>query len=657
MKIRTMLDHLRRAQDVMQSVHEELRDDVLFAAGDQWMGTEGDRSARGETSYTFNRAPALINPVVNSIKQAPPAIRVIPLGGEATVEICTLTASRIRLLENQCNASRARMVALNSAVTGGFGCWRTIPKKINGTWRPVSESIVAPEDVFPDANSIEPDFSDAQRVFHKKKFSKRALVDAFPDSDWSDRQRIPEDDCDTASDIVDGYEHWYLEGGKLKRALIVGESLVGEDEFGADELGWLSKLPYSFVVGSYHRDEDGTRHYAGVLRYAKADQLAINLSENAWIGDMETRLRARYMVQADALEDNEDEFVEASRRRLPYVTVKDISKVTPITQPDVGSGYQALSATHEHAMQQIAGVGFNTGATIDPVSGKSVKLQQSQAAVATYHFADSLNQAVAHDGQVYLDQLRVYEADGTIRAVLLEDGRTIERAAFGTAEGMELVPDVMRVDLSRGEYGIQISTGPSYGSQLEQMQDLIAELIRSPALAGSAPLLTSLLLKRMAIPESEDIIDALLLTLPPQVQQIMAAKGNKSAIMAQTMSQNQQLQAQMKELTQKLQACEQALQQAQQTIQTKQATAQQDNQAKLAQEDMRSRNDQFVQHQREQHDIRMAAINADAKIAEQYAGEQAKMFPQAPGMVTPQSYDAATGQVDQTMNPFFEMMG
>lgn len=654
MQIRTMLDHLRRAQSAMESVHEELRSDVLFAAGDQWMGSEADRAARGETAYVFNRCQALINPVVNGIKQAPPAIKVIPLGGEATAEICGLIASRIRLLENQCNASRARMLALQNAVTGGFGCWRTIPKKINGKWRPVSESITAPEDVFPDANSIEPDFSDAQRVFHKKKFSKRALVAAFPDSDWAERQRLPnEEDSNTASDIVEGFEHWYVEAGKLHRALIVGEDLVGEDEFGADELGWLSKLPYSFVTGNYHRDEDGTRHYAGVLRYAKADQLAINLSENSWIADLDTRIRSHYMIQADAVEDTEDDFAEASRRRLPYVRIKDLNKIKDIVQPDVGGGYQAFSASHEQAMQQIAGVGFNTGATIDPVSGKSVKLQQSQAAIATYHFADSLNQAVSHDGQVYLDQLRVYESDGSVRAILMEDGKTVERAAFGLDLDGDMIPDVMRVDLTRGEYGIQISNGPSYGSQLEQMQDLIAELIKVPSIAPMAPLLMSLLLKRMAIPESEDIVEAMLVQLPPQMQAVLAAKGNKAAIMAQTITQNQQLQAQLQKMQQDLQACQAALKDAQQAVQTKQATAQQDNQTKLMLEDVRARNDQYARFQEQQHEIRMADIAADAKIAEQYSAEQAKMFPQLPGMITPQTYDAGSGAVSSFEQPAF----
>ena len=128
--IETILRNKQRSEDMMRSVHDEARDNHAFYHGDQWGDKENKRKDMGRTSHVFNILPSYVLPVVNAVKQAPPSIRIQPLGMGAKQEWASLTASRIRMLGQQCQANRAYLHALEDACIGGIGVFRTIPKKI-----------------------------------------------------------------------------------------------------------------------------------------------------------------------------------------------------------------------------------------------------------------------------------------------------------------------------------------------------------------------------------------------------------------------------------------------------------------------------------------------------------------------------------------------
>jgi hypothetical protein len=256
---------------------------------------------------------------------------------------------------------------------------------------------------------------------------------------------------------------------------------------------------------------------------------------------------------------------------------------------------------------------------MDPVSGKSVKLQQSQAAVSTYHYVDSLNAAIEHDGRVYLDQMRVYENDDTVRASLGEDGTTVTQVSFGPG----MVEGAENIDLEGSEFGVAVSTGPSYGSQLEQVQDMVTDLCsRVPALA---PILLPLVVRRMAIPESEDVIQALTLSLPPNVQAMLADKGDKGAQLAQAMSQAQQAGQQVQQLQAQLQQVLQALKESQQALATRGAIQERDNLTKVQIAEIEARNKELLKQMDLDGTLRNGLIlqSAKAQDAEELQAQSA----------------------------------
>ena len=197
---------LKESTDMMCMVHDEYHADESFANGAQWEDPQ-KRKNMGRTVEVFNRVPNLVNGVVNVVKQAPPAIKIIPLGEGAEQEYASIVASRIRAVEQQCSASKSRMHALKCAVKGGIGVWKTLPKSVKGQVRSVSQAIKDPTTVFPDAFSKEIDFSDAKWMIEKNKASCFGIMAAYPDSEYANHTIKGDEDK-----MVDILEEWEIVG-------------------------------------------------------------------------------------------------------------------------------------------------------------------------------------------------------------------------------------------------------------------------------------------------------------------------------------------------------------------------------------------------------------------------------------------------------------
>jgi hypothetical protein len=627
MELQTIQEMRQRAEGVLSDVHVEFRADLKFYWGDQWNGQERERQLAGRQSVVFNNCPSLVHPVVNAVKQAPPAIRILPLGGGATQEKAARVAARIRMIERECKASKARLYALTCAAIGGIGVWRSIPKKVRGKWTTWSETIIDPTDVLPDASSMEPDFSDARWVLHKRKVHKSRLAGVYNASELAAQYEFNKDRAAYSDEMETVIECWYLDaGGTLCRCVATSTEVLGfrDGEDGevqkVERFDGLTELPYNFVTGDFYQDEGGVRHYSSLTRYAKADQIAINYAENEWISDIVMTPKTQFIAEADAVEDFEDDWTTAHTKARPFLKVKSLDgKIRDFAPPDKSARFLSFSQSHRQSMTTVTGVAPTQGPVMDPVSGKSVKLQQSQAAVSSYHYVDSLNAAIEHDGRVYLDQMRVYENDDTVRASLGEDGTTVTQVSFGPG----MVEGAENIDLEGSEFGVAVSTGPSYGSQLEQVQDMVTDLCsRVPALA---PILLPLVVRRMAIPESEDVIQALTLSLPPNVQAMLADKGDKGAQLAQAVNQAQQAGQMVQQLQEQLQQVMGALKQSQEALATRGAIQERDNETKRQIAEIQAQNDRIIKQMDKDLSLRNDLIlqGAKAQDAEELQAQNA----------------------------------
>lgn len=612
---------LKASESMMQDCHDDAWKDLAFEAGDQF---DRDRKGEGRTNEVFNQIPGIVNPIVNAVKQAPPSIKINPLGPGAQMHWAKHVAARIRMTEQQCHANKARLYAFKKAVSCGIGWWRSVPRTIDGMTRTVTETILDPTSVFPDAMSREPDFSDAKHIFQKNKASRRALLrlskgdkeTGRKDSEYFEANEFTADDEDS---LVDTVEFWTIESGILERVILCNDLIVAEEKYEAAQGGHsLGKLPYSFVHGDFYQDKkDGSRHYAGVTRYARADQVLINYTRNEIISEIEGSPKADFVAQADSVEGYETEWKTANRIRRIILRMKDVTKLIPIPRnANRVPEYAGIADSARQSMGQIVGVAPTQQNGIEQVSGKSARLQISQSGVQNYQYSDAYNMAIERDGEIYLDQLLAYERDGVVRPILGDDGRTVSHVLFGSGEAGE---GVEVVDIRPGQFGVAVSTGASYGTQMEQMQDYSLELMKIPALGPVVPIILATMLKQLPIPGSEDMAQGVMMSLPPALQQMMAAKGDKSAALAQATQQAQQAGAMLQQCQAQVQQLAQALQQSQSALSTRGAIQERDNETKIEIERIKGENALILEQIRQAGTQELEAQRAGHQIITDFA--------------------------------------
>lgn len=612
---------LRASEAMMKDCHEDAWKDLAFEAGNQFAE---DRKGQGRTNEVFNQIPGLINPIVNAVRQAPPSIKINPLGPGAQMHWAKFVAGRIRMVEQQGHANTARLYAFDKAVSCGIGWWRSIPRMVSGRTLTRTETIMDPASVFPDAMSREPNFSDAKHIFQKIKASKKALLRLgkgdkerkTKDSEYFEANTFGLDGEDT---LVDTVEFWSIEAGILERVILCDDLIVSEEKYEATEGGYsLAYLPYTFVHGKFYQEEQGgSRRYAGTTRWARADQVLINYTRNEIISEIEGSPKADFIAQSDAVEGYETEWKTANRIRRIILRMKDVTKLLPIPRnSNRVPEYAGIADSARQSMGQIVGVQPAPQNAIEQVSGKSARLQISQSGVQNFQFADAYNAAIERDGEIYLDQLLAYERDGQVRPILADDGRTVSHVVFGNqaaGEGVEVV------DIRPGQFGVAVSTGASYGTQMEQMQDYSLELMKIPALAPVVPVILATMLKQLPIPGSEDMAQGVLMSLPPAFQQMLAAKGDKSAALAQATQQAQQAGAALQQCQAQLQQMAQALQESQSALATRGAIQERDNAAKIQIEEIRQRGALILEQLRQQGAQELSAQDAGHDIIKNFA--------------------------------------
>jgi DNA polymerase III gamma/tau subunit len=110
-------------------------------------------------------------------------------------------------------------------------------------------------------------------------------------------------------------------------------------------------------------------------------------------------------------------------------------------------------------------------------------------------------------------------------------------------------------DITAGKYDLTVSSGPSYTTRREEMQDAITSIIQSAP--QTAPILVPVLVKNMDFPDSEEIsqkLEALDPTAQQAVQQQMQqAVGQVQQQAQETIGQAQQQLQQMQQTVAQLQ--------------------------------------------------------------------------------------------------------
>lgn len=595
-----------------EQIHRELDDDLTFsyATGlDQW-DPMALQARGGRPAETYNIINGFVRPVVSLAKQNPPAINVFPVADGASKTNARLLSGVIRAIEYSCGAQREYCSALETAVRGGLGILRIIPRLSEINDQDVDFVIsneVDPTSVIIDPSARKADFSDANWVIVKSSIAERQY-----------RREYPDGHATGLNGIVDISELWIKERVKTKTLDASGREVTRKTvhiiQYIYDDHEILETittypgkyLPFAVVTGARYM-VDKVAHYQSMTRELRGLQKEINFFKSEEIATIACAPKATFYGDSDVFETPEEQqaWEESATNPRVYLGHKPGASVNQFRMPEIPNAYIEASKDNVDFARIVTGIypDPTTQNGLSPISGKAIKQQQAGQAIATYGYVDSLNYAVKHVGEVLLDLLPYYWNDDQIRLSMGIDGRY-----DSVSMGPNNIEGAQNFDLAYGRYNVSISTGPSYSSQKDALIEMIMDSIKTNPQAMSIAL--PWIINQINLPGSEELADMFSLTLPPEIQQFLQQQKQGSA------NPEEQLKAalmQLQKMAQDSQQKKQMIDQLTAALQNETAqlkSKEQEIQAKKDIEEQKSQSAMILEAVKHQHDMEIAELKA-----------------------------------------------
>lgn len=590
-----------RANDHWTPIMEDSRENTDFAFGEQWSGSDiQTRKAAGRPSFVYNLIPAFTRTVTNTARQAPPSVKIHPVGDGATKEAAKALSGLIAGIEYESNAASAYTYALECAVKGGIGSWRVnMFERDDQSIGLRIDSIADPTTVMWDPAARRPDFSDARFVVYEKMLNVDAACEMW--EKYAEELKTAKDE----NDEVLVSELWAREeGGKIIQYVFTDDCLLDvNDEYPG------SILPFVTVTGE-RGFREGRLHFHGLVRDIASVQREYNYLKSEAIASIANHPKAMAIAEENSVENHMDDWATANRVAKVMLFKKKGSELTLIPPAEPPVGYMQLADANVQVMKMITGIyAPSTGEHVDASSGKALKYEQAQGAVSTFHFLDSLRYGIKRCGEILIDIMPKTWIDDAVRVAIHPDGKT-ESVSVGPTQ----LPEVANLDLSYGKYGVTVSSGPAYASQREELQSRMMDFMKmNPA---SAAIIGPWLLQSIDLPGSESVADALISMLPPNVQQILSAQDDPMNTVRMQSQQIQQMQAQLQQMQQALQEGNAEKVKAQTQMQMKQ----------MELEAQRQMTEMKIAHEKDSQQVDLTAktMMRDADSHDQHTRDEAK---------------------------------
>ncbi|MCR4375863.1 MAG: hypothetical protein NUW22_13535, partial [Acidobacteria bacterium] len=302
--------------------------------------------------------------------------------------------------------------------------------------------------------------------------------------------------------------------------------LDGADESGSRGGLWPSKyIPIVPVIGN-EIDLEGRVDYRGMVRNAKQPQMAYNYWISAATEAVALAPKAPWVMAEGQDENYEEQWDNANQKnysRLIYTPVSVGGILSPPPQRNsVEPPIMAMTALIRQADNDLKGtMGFydaSLGERGPEQSGKAILARQKQGEIGNSQYLDNWSRAIRQVGRIVLDLIpAVMDTPRLIRSIA-EDGspETVQHypgevpADFQPPEGVTKV-----VDLTKGNYDVAISVGPSFMSKRQEAVAQMGELLgRNPSMAQ---ILGDLWMGNMDAPWAKEAAERLKRMVPPQI--------------------------------------------------------------------------------------------------------------------------------------------
>ncbi len=545
--------------------------DMDFVLRDQWSALERSEFNRlFKPAMTFNKIYDSTKKVVGEQRKNKPDLIVRSLTGKSTQQQIDLRADLVRTISYQSQNDLVYQTAFRQALMMGFGAFEINLEYAN----PRSFQQVIKYDLIPDVTrtSFDPtalkphkgdgNFCARQFIYTKDEFyatypwvqnpvsysDPRSLLDfqwetrdtivvcKYTRKEWYPLKMYLLDNGDAVSEAEwdEMQKKHAIQKNIAKDAQVVGDmilnsipKIVGDrnskDYFIRQYMlvqnqiieytDWPSKfLPLIFVDGdsNFIQGKQYTRSFA---HEAKDAQKFVNYVGSEIAAEIKNRRREQWIGTPDNILGNEQMWRHPELQNGILLAKPDIKTGAMPQKMPPWELSQTLLAQFQRGSQDIREIlGFSENEALQgrDMSGKARRERKMEGSMSAYVFFDNLNQAVEQGGRVVLDLLPVIAGENERHMVVSKpDGRT---------ESITLnkrTKDGVVNTLEKGDYDVEIDTGPSFAVQ----KDIALEFFQQTIAANpqTFPLIADLWAKNLDVQFMPQIAERFKNLVPPQV--------------------------------------------------------------------------------------------------------------------------------------------
>lgn len=547
------------------------KDDMNFLLRDQWSAVERSEFTRlFKPAMTFNKLYDTTKKIVGEQRKNKPDLIVRSLTGKATQEQINLRADLVRTISYQSQNDLIYQTAFRSALYMGYGAFEIMLDYES----PRSFNKVIKYDLIPDATktSFDPtalkphkgdgNFCARQFVYTKEEFyatypwvanavsysDPRSLLDfqwqtrntivvnKYTRKEWyplkiyflSNGQVVTEDEWEAMQEdfktlreiaeqsmVVDKMilnEIPKIKAERMTRDYNVRQYLMTQNQI-IKFIDWPSKhLPIIFMDGDSNFIE-GRQYTRSFIHEAKDAQRFVNYVGSEIAAEVKNRRREQWLGTPDNIQGYEQLW------RNPELQMGIL-----LAKPDPKSGQMpekmppwdlspALLQQFQRGcqdMREILGFSENEELQGRDMSGKARRERKLEGSMSAYVWFDNANQAVEQGGRVVLDLLPYIVQD--------EERHMVIKKPDGRSESIILnkqTKDGVVNTIERGDYDVEIDTGPSFAVQKDVALEFFAQTIsENPQVF---PLIADLWASQLDLQQMPQIKERLKTLVPPQV--------------------------------------------------------------------------------------------------------------------------------------------
>lgn len=601
---------------------QRMRDDIEFSSGRQWdPATEAARE--GRPNLVIDKTRKFIEKIIGAYRQDPPGVKVFPHSSGNKLTACIYEDYLRRFFANSTNKGAIIRSGEHQAICG-YG-WMEVSYGYRGEnsfeLEPKLFTVDDPRSVRIDRSAVELDGEDTRWAFRLSRMDKTEAEEKYGEGvtswdsipqqyvdQWTDDSQVviadywwikEEDDELVKIRTADGKiskmffselnEHGkYPEGSyqvmsrrpatrkQCHHAVLTGAGVVKSEEFPS------SCIP---IVPVYGRQcwQDNRSYYSGIIRPAMDAQRLINYYASTAAEATALAPRIPYVVAEGQLEGHEHEWDLMNVKNLPYlqyrmVALNGINAPPPQRTPTAADVSPLLASLQAATADLTDVVGIYEASlgqeTASAKSGTAIRESSKNSDQVLAVYFDNLRRAVVRVARIVAGMLPRLVTEETILRIQAEDGKEYS-VAVNSATPMPTTHPAARgqpamIDLSEGEYEIELEAASSYSTRRQEMAHASSEMLGVlPDMQRAA--IAPLVVGAQDWPGAEKMKAVLMASLPPEIAKAYADENanipaEAKAMLDQAMQQLQQVHGEADGLVQQLKQAQDQIVQLQTAI-------------------------------------------------------------------------------------------